>query len=160
MSVRVEYISGVVSRVVFQSCAGRNVVLGASGHCGFVEFIDALLIFCDEPPMNSRWIGLPLLDPEERLLAVTKSPQIGMTVSALVRHEELDMKRLQGRLVEGQRTFDIADGQNNVVEHRSPLLPLRAADAVICRGASTGQSAGPSLPARPGDRLPPPRYCY
>src|SRR5258708_30584366 len=121
MSVRVEYISGVVSRVVFQSCAGRNVVLGGSGHCGFVEFIDALLTFCDEPPMNRRWIGLPLLDPEERPFAITKSPQIRMTVFALVRHEELDMKRLQGRIIEGQRTFDIADSQNDVVEHRPPL---------------------------------------
>src|SRR6266852_5006886 len=100
--VWVEYISGVVSRVVFQSCAGRNVVRGASGHCGFVKFLDLLLIFCHEPPMNSRWIGLALLDPEERPFAITKSPQIRMTAFALIRHEELDMKRLQGRLIEGQ----------------------------------------------------------
>src|SRR2546427_4654676 len=38
-------------------------------------------------------------------------------------------------------------------------LPLRAVDAVICRGASIGQSAGPSLRARTGDRLPRPR-CW
>jgi hypothetical protein len=36
--------------------------------------------------MNGSWIRLPLLYPEERLLAVAKSPQIGMTVFALVRH--------------------------------------------------------------------------
>jgi hypothetical protein len=47
-------------------------------------------------------------------------PHFGQYVLALVRHEELDVKRLQGRLIEGQRTFDIADGQNNVVEDRSP----------------------------------------
>ena len=52
----------------------------------------------------------------------TKSPQVGMTVFALVRHEELDFKRLQGRLIKGQRTFDIADSKNNVVERRSPPL--------------------------------------
>ena len=50
--------------------------------------------------MNSRWIGLPLLYPEERSLAITKSPQIRMTVFALIRHEEFDIKRLQGRLIE------------------------------------------------------------
>src|SRR5207245_9102931 len=83
----------------------------------FVEFIDLLLIFRHEPPMNSRWIGRALLDPEERPFAITKSPQIRMTAFALIRHEELDMKRLQGRLIEGQRTFDIADSQNHVVEH-------------------------------------------
>src|SRR5437867_4735723 len=61
--------------------------------------------------MNSRWIGLPLLYPEEGLLAITKSPQIRMTVFALIRHEEFDIKRLQGRLIEGQRTFDTTDFQ-------------------------------------------------
>jgi hypothetical protein len=80
-----------------------------SGHCGFVEFIDLILIFCHEPPMNSRWIGLPLLYPEERPFAITNSPQIRMTAFALIRHEEFDIKRLQGCLVEGQRTFDIAE---------------------------------------------------
>src|SRR5580700_997806 len=118
--VGVEYIGGIVSRIVFQSCAGRNVVPGTSGHCGLVEFIDLVFIFGHETPVNGCRFRLPLLYPEERLLAVTKSPQIGMTIFALVRHEEFDIKRLQGRLIEGQRTFDIADSQNNVVEHRLP----------------------------------------
>jgi hypothetical protein len=78
-----EYIGGVVSRVVFQSRAGRNVVHGTSGHGGFVEFLDLLLIFCDEPPMNRRWIGVPLLYPKERSFAITKSPQIRMIAFAL-----------------------------------------------------------------------------
>src|SRR5580704_2033210 len=120
ISVGVVYIGGIVSRIVFQSCAGRNVVPGTSGHCGLVEFIDLISIFGREAPVNGCWIRLPLLYPEERLLAVTKSPQIGVTVFALVRHEEFDIKRLQGRLIERQRTFDIADGQNNMIEHRFP----------------------------------------
>src|SRR5258707_3501461 len=127
--VGVEYIGGIVSRIVFQSRAGRDVVPGTSGHCGLVEFIDLLFIFGHEAPVNGFWIRLPLLYPEERLLAVTKSPQIGMTVLALVRHEEFDLKRLQGRLIEGQRTFDIADGQNHVVEHRSPPQITSASSA-------------------------------
>jgi len=45
--------------------------------------------------MNSRWIGLPLLYPEERPFAITKSPQIGMTLFALIRYEEFDIERLQ-----------------------------------------------------------------
>src|SRR5260370_29735169 len=43
-----------------------------------------------------------------------------MITFALVGQEELDIKRLQGRLIERQRTFDIADSQNHVVEHCSP----------------------------------------
>src|SRR6202043_3080539 len=77
-----------------------NVVPGTRGHCGLVEFIDLFLIFGLEAPMNGRWIRLPLLYPEERPFAITKSPQIRMTVFALVRHEEFDIKRLQGRLIE------------------------------------------------------------
>src|SRR5579863_5707270 len=120
ISVGIANIGGIVSRIVFQTSAGRNVVLGAGGHCGLVEFIDLILVFGHEAPVNGCWIRLSLFYPEERLLAVTKSPQIGVTVFAFVRHEEFDIKRLQGRLIERQRTFDIADGQNNMVEHRFP----------------------------------------
>src|SRR5258708_35232413 len=117
--VGVEYIGAIVSRIVFQSCAVRNVVPGTSGHYGLVEFIDLVFIFGHETPVNGCWIRLPLLYPEERLLAVTKSPHIGMTVFALVRHEELDSKRLQGCLIEGQRTVDNADSKNHEVQKNS-----------------------------------------
>src|SRR5580658_8906597 len=120
ISVRVAHIGCIVSRIVFQSCAGRNVVAGASGHCSLVEFIDLIPVFRREAPVDRCWIRLPLFYPEEGLLAVTKSPQIGMTVFALIRHEAFDIKRLQGRLIERQRTFDIADSENNVVDHRFP----------------------------------------
>src|SRR5258705_11235586 len=119
--VGIEYVGGVVSRIVFQSCAGRNVVCGTSGHGGLVEFIDLLIVIGHKTPVNGSWIRLPLFEPEECLLAVTKSPQIGMTVFSLVRHEESDLKRLQGRLIERKRTWDVADRQNHLVEHRSPL---------------------------------------
>jgi hypothetical protein len=45
ISVGVAHIGGIVSRIVFQSCAGRNVVPGTSGHCDLVEFIDLTLVF-------------------------------------------------------------------------------------------------------------------
>src|SRR5258708_20303531 len=118
--VRIEYISGIVSRIVFQSCAGRNIDSGASGDCGLVEFIDLVLRFGHKAPVNGRWIRVPLLYPEERPFAITKSPQIGMTVFALVRHEEFDVKWLQRCFIEGERTFDVADSQNNLFEHSSP----------------------------------------
>jgi hypothetical protein len=57
--------------------------------------------------VNGRWIRLPLFDPEERPLSITKSPQIRMIAFTLVGQEELDVKRLQGRLIERQRTFDM-----------------------------------------------------
>jgi hypothetical protein len=74
-----------------------------------------------------------LLDPEERPFAITKSPQIRMIAFALVGQEELDIKRLQGRLIERQRTFDIADSQNHVVEHCS-LLQITSASKHSARG--------------------------
>src|SRR5579862_3026585 len=133
ISVGVAYVGGIVSRIIFQSRAGRNIVPGAGGHCSLVEFIDLSCVFGRETPVNGCWIGFPLLDPEERLLAVTKSPEIGMTVFALVGHEEFDMKRLQGRLIERQRTFDIADSQNNVIEH----IAVSPRDAGKCPRASS-----------------------
>jgi hypothetical protein len=42
-----------------------------------------------------------------------------MIAFALVEQEEPDIKRLQGRLIERQRSFDIADSQNPVVEFQS-----------------------------------------
>src|SRR5258708_22922530 len=129
--VWVEYISGIVSRIVFQSCAGRNVVSGASGDCSLVEFIDLILIFGHKAPVNVRWIRFPLLYPEECPFAITKSPQIGMTVFALVRHEEFDVQWLQRHLIEGDRTFHIADSQNNGVEHRAPSHITSAATVFL-----------------------------
>src|SRR5258708_30956401 len=96
------------------------MVPGTSGYCRTVEFIDLTIVFGHEPPVNGRWIRLPLFDPEERPLAIAKSPQSRMITFALVGQEELDIKRLQGRLIERQRTLDIADSQNHVVEHCSP----------------------------------------
>src|SRR6202022_1269809 len=118
--VRAKYIGGVVSRIVFHSCPRSNIVPGTSGYCCPVEFIDLSIVFGHEPPVNGRWIRPPLLDPEECPLAITKSPQIRMIAFALVGQEELDIKRLQGRLIERQRTVDIADSQNHVVELCSP----------------------------------------
>src|SRR5258708_28885959 len=82
-----------------------------------VEFIDILLRFGHKAPVNGCGIRFPLLYPEERPFAITKSPQIGMTVFALVRHEEFDVKWLQRCFIEGERTFDVADSQNKVIEH-------------------------------------------
>src|ERR1700733_5088743 len=101
IAVGVEYISGIVSRIVFQSCAGRNIISGAGRDRGLVEFIDFTLIIGHKAPVNGGWIRFPLLNPKERPFAITKSPQIGMTVLALVRHEEFDVKWLQRRLIEG-----------------------------------------------------------
>src|SRR5260370_25457067 len=109
IAVGVEYIGGVIARIVFESRAGRNVVPGAGGHRGRVELVDLAFVCGHETPMNGRWIRLPLLDPEERLLAVTKSPQIGMTAFAFERHEKFDTKGLQAALLERQRPVDIRD---------------------------------------------------
>src|SRR5713226_4975979 len=136
------------------------IVPGTSGYCRPVEFIDLTIVFGHEPPVNGRWIRLPLLDPEERPLAIAKSPQIRMITFALVGQEELDIKRLQGRLIERQRTFDIADSQNHVVEHCSPsnhkgLDGLFTIGGRLCAGplfkafpASSGASGSPRCEPR------------
>ena len=40
-----------------------------------------------------------------------------MTAFALVGDEESDLQRLQGGLIKRQRTIDIADRKNDVIEH-------------------------------------------
>lgn len=63
--------------------------------------------------------------PEQRPLTITKSPQTRMIDFALVRQEEPDIKRLQGRLIESQRTFDIADSQNIACSHQSATREIQ-----------------------------------
>src|SRR5260370_4605104 len=96
-----------------------------------------MLVFGDKAPVNGRRIRFPLLYPEEGPFAITKSPQIRMTVFALVRHEEFNVKWLQRRLIEGERAFDVADGQNNVVEHRG-----KGGGQVLTTRASSKLSSG------------------
>src|SRR5438445_4632321 len=43
--------------------------------------------------------------------------------------KNLILRRLQDRLIKGQRTFDIADSQDHVVEHCSLLQITRASTA-------------------------------
>src|ERR1700722_14760316 len=69
--VRVEYISGIVSRIVFQSCARRNIVSGASRDCSLVEFINLIVIFGPEAPVNGGGIRFALLYTEEVFFPVT-----------------------------------------------------------------------------------------
>jgi hypothetical protein len=71
ISVRIEYIRGIVSNVVFQPRTRRNVIPGAGGHRRLVEFIDLIVVFRIEAPMNRRRISLPLLEPEERSTSLT-----------------------------------------------------------------------------------------
>jgi hypothetical protein len=47
-----------------------------------------------------------------------------MAAFALVGQEESDIQGLQGRFVERQRAFDVAYGQNDVIEHGSLLQIL------------------------------------
>jgi hypothetical protein len=102
IAVRVEYICGIVPGIVFKPCSRRNIVPGASGDCRLIEFIDLIIAFGHESPVNGRWIGLALLKPKERLLSITKPPQIGMAALALIGSEVLDIERLQCRLIERQ----------------------------------------------------------
>jgi hypothetical protein len=51
--------------------------------------------------------GFPRFIQKNAFLPSPNPQQVGMTVFALVRHEEFDIQRLQGRLIERQRTLNI-----------------------------------------------------
>src|SRR5712692_11647376 len=129
------------------------MVPGASGYCRPVEFIDLTIVFGHEPPVNGRWIRLHLLDPEERPLAIAKSPQIRMIAFALVGQEELDIKRLQGHLIERQRTFDIADSQNYVVEHCSLLQNHKGFNGLFTIGYRISKAPSLKIPPDASTRI-------
>ena len=59
-----------------------------------------------------------------------------MIAFALVGLEELDIKRLQGCLIERQRTFDIVHSQNHVVEHCSLLQAHKGFNDLFTIGIS------------------------
>jgi hypothetical protein len=84
-----------------------------------------------------------MLEPEERSISIAKSPEIGMPVLPFVGHEELDVERRQRCFVERQRAFNIAHGQDNVVDH---IVPFKTASVSIALSpAGTASLAGPRI---------------
>ena len=52
IAVQIEYIRGVVSGIVFQTCPRRDIAFGASGYRSHVELIDFFVAFGHETPVN------------------------------------------------------------------------------------------------------------
>jgi hypothetical protein len=71
-----------------------------------------------------------------------------MIAFAFVRQEEPDIQRLQGSLIESQRTFDVADSQNHVIEHYS-LLQITSALTAFSPLETAWIASGGMLKARP-----------
>src|SRR6266478_7922857 len=82
------------------------------------------------------------MDDFERIPVRVK--YIGGVVSRIVFHS---CPRLQGRLIERQRTFDIADSQNHVVEHCSLLQITSASTAFSPLGTAWIASGGMFMPS-------------
>jgi hypothetical protein len=82
--VRVEDICGVVSGVVFQPRARRNIVSRAGGNCHFVRCVDCDIVVGLESPMDVLGIVRAMFEPEECSLSIAKSPEIRMAVLAFV----------------------------------------------------------------------------
>src|SRR5712692_3607510 len=63
------------------------------------------------------------------------------------------MKRLQGRLIERQRTFDIAASQNYVVEHCSLLLNHKGFNGLFTIGYRISKAPSLKIPPDASTRI-------
>src|SRR5712692_8681589 len=63
------------------------------------------------------------------------------------------MKRLQGRLIERQRTFDIADSQNYVVAHCSLLLNHKGFNGLFTIGYRISKAPSLKIPPDASTRI-------
>ena len=81
--VGVEYIGGVVSLIVFQSYAGRNVIPDTSGHCGLVEFIDLVFVSATKPQWMAAGLGLPCFNQKNVFLPSPNPHRSGCPSSPL-----------------------------------------------------------------------------
>ena len=105
--------------------------------------------------MDRLGIGFPLLEPEEGPLPITKSLQIGVSVMALIISEVGDPEGLQGLGVEGDRTLEITNRENDVVKRRRPpeifvwRVPLQPLSKFARLGrVSGGEPKGSEVGAR------------
>src|ERR1700740_2118202 len=75
------------------------------------------MVFRYKSNVNGLRIGLPFFEPEKMAFANTKTFQVRVSVFAFVVWKGCDPKWLQSLGIESDGTLEVADCENNVVNH-------------------------------------------
>src|SRR5258707_11963190 len=75
------------------------------------------MVFGNKSDVNGLRIGLPFFEPEKMAFADTKTFQVWVTVFAFVVWKGGDPKWLESLGIESDGALEIADCENNVVDH-------------------------------------------
>src|ERR1700688_986305 len=99
--VRIEHPCRIIAGIVFEPSLRCCLAIASGGHSGFVECIYLIMVFRYKSNMHRLGIGPSFFEPEKSSFAVTKTPQIGVSVMAFVICKVCDSKWLQGLGVKG-----------------------------------------------------------
>src|SRR5258706_9783316 len=103
-----------------QARAGLAVVGRARRQCCLVERVHLGFILGDKADVRSPGVGIALPEPEEYAAVPAEALEVGMplgAVLAVVIEGMPNAERLESRLVKGNRSIEILDGYEDVVEH-------------------------------------------
>src|SRR5207244_5349615 len=135
-----ENVRRVITGIVIQARAGLAVVGRSRRHCRLVECIHLGLALGDKADMRSSDVGIAQLEPEKYAAVPSEALEVGMPLGAIlavVIEGTHDAERLESRLVKGNRSIEIPDGYEDVVEQcfhnlivsQRPLLIFPAASS-------------------------------
>src|SRR5947208_23682 len=121
VTVGIEDVRSVITGIVIQARAGLAVVGRARRHCCLVERVHLGFALGDKADMRSLGVGIALPEPEEYAAIPSEALEVGMPLGAIlavVIEGMHDAERLESRLVQGNRSMEILDGYEDVVEQR------------------------------------------
>src|SRR5215211_948429 len=101
VAVRIKYPCRIIAEIVFEPGLRRFLALASSGNSRFVKRVYLSMVFRYKSNMHGLGIGLSFFEPEKSAFAITKTLQIGVSVSAFVICKVCDPKRLHGLGVKG-----------------------------------------------------------
>ena len=119
VTVGIENVRSVITGIVIQARAGLAVVGRARRHCCLVERVHLGLALGDKADMRSPGVGIALPEPEEYAAVPSEALEVGMPLGAIlavVIEGMHDAERLESRLVKGNRSIEILDAYDDVVE--------------------------------------------
>ena len=96
VAVRIEHPCRIIAGIVFEPSLRCCLAIASGGHSGFVECIYLIMVFRYKYNMHRLGIEPSFFEPEKSSFAVTKTPQIGVSVMAFVICKVCDSKWLQG----------------------------------------------------------------
>jgi hypothetical protein len=123
VAVGIENVRCIVAGIVIQARAGFAVINRAGVHRRLVERIHLGHALGDKADMCRPGVRLALSQPEENAAVSSEALEVGMSfgaILAVVVDGMHDTERLESCLVKGDRSIEVFDGYEDVVEQDSP----------------------------------------